>query len=328
LAGLAGKLTGARVVCIDHGDLSLFTERIRRVYAAEYLSVVAKKPWPVRLAVKGLLAAYWPSRYLLGRIAARTVDHFLIPGVAGDSIEEGYKKIGIHDSRVTRYGSMIDINRHALPDAVSRAAQREQIGAADDAIVIAMVCRLSPEKGIDIALESISQALAALSADRRARVRLLIAGDGPIRKQVEASIRRFGLGQYCTLLGELSTGKVNTLLGISDIFLYTSTRGACFAMAILEAMASGCAVIASTEPLSNEVLLAEERGIAVPPRDVAETGKALERLLNDVELCHRMGVAARDYIAAHHSPTLFRRNLLRATCWCGLDELLECNYEI
>jgi glycosyltransferase involved in cell wall biosynthesis len=322
LAGLAGKLTGVRVVCIDHGDLSLFTDRIRRVYGAEYLRVVATKPWPLRLALKGLLVAYWPSRYLLGHIAARSVDHFLIPGVAGDSVEEGCKIIGIPASRITRYGSMIDINRHVLPDAVSRATQRQQLGVAVDAIIIAIACRLSSEKGINIALESISQALVTLPASQRTQVRVLIAGDGPLRKQVEEGICQFGLSHCCTLLGDLSADKIITLLGMSDIFLYTSTRGACFAMAVLEAMASGCAVIASTEPLSNAILLAEGRGIVVRPGEVAETSKALNHLLNDVELCHRMGLAARDHIAVHHSPALFRRNLLRATSWSGLDELL------
>src|SRR5207245_10390627 len=138
-------------------------------------------------------------------------------------------------------------------------------GIADDALVMSMVCRLAPEKGLGVALESISQALSALPSVLRERVRVIIAGDGPLRKQVEGEIHKRHLDQNCLLWGEASTAEVIALLGLSDIFLYTSTRGACFSMAILEAMASGCAVVASTLPVANASLLAEGRGIAVPP---------------------------------------------------------------
>jgi glycosyltransferase involved in cell wall biosynthesis len=176
-------------------------------------------------------------------------------------------------------------------------------------------------------LESVSRALAGLSSELRARVRIIIAGDGPLRQQVEEGILLRGLSQAFSLWGETSAGDVISLLSISDIFLYTSTRGSCFSMAVLEAMASGCAVIASTEPLSNARLLAEGRGIAVPPGDAEQTALALVQLVNDLELCHRMGDLARDYIAVHHSAAVFRRTLLRATYWSGLDEFLHVEME-
>jgi len=93
-------------------------------------------------------------------------------------------------------------------------------------------------------------------------------------------------------------------------------------MAVLEAMASGCAVIASTRPLSNAHLLADGRGIAVPAENVEQTSQALILLLNDLELCYQMGNLARDYVARHHSAAMFRRSLLRVTKWSSLDEML------
>lgn len=94
-------------------------------------------------------------------------------------------------------------------------------------------------------------------------------------------------------------------------------------MAVLEAMASGCAVVASTEPKSNAHLLSEGRGIAVPPGDVAKTSAALIRLVNDLELCRQMGRLARNYIAVQHSGAMFRRTLMRVTYWSALDEILN-----
>jgi glycosyltransferase involved in cell wall biosynthesis len=323
-AALAAKVTGVRVVCIDHGNLRMLKSPIYRI---ERIHALAARHWTRRTIERLLFVWYWPSLYLLARISARCVDHFLIPGVEGDGVEEACNAIGIRASRITRFASMIEVDRHPVLDAMSRANTREKYGIAADAVLIVMVCRLAPAKGIDIALESISQALSALSSELRARVCIIIAGDGELRQQVEEGIFLRGLSQAFSLWGETSAGDVISLLSISDIFLYTSTRGSCFSMAVLEAMASGCAVIASTEPMSNAHLLTEGRGIAVPPGDAEQTALALVQLVNDLELCHRMGDLARNYIAVHHSAVVFRRTLLRATCWSGLDEFLHVEME-
>lgn len=314
LAGLVGKLTGVRVVCIDHGNISLFTPRNKRVYCQERVNAIATKnwSWPTRFAARSLLRFYWPSRYLAARISACCMDHFLIPGVPGDSIEEGCQILGIPAHRITRYGSMIDITRHVVPETPLREHIRREQGLPAEAMIVAIVCRLSPEKSVDIALESIHRALEALAPCERERVCVVIVGDGPMRAQLEQEVQRRGLAHYCLFWGERTHDEVVTLLGISDIFLYTSQRGACFAMAVLEAMASGCAVVASTEPFSNAVLLAEGRGIAVSAGDVEQTTEALVRLISDAGLCRHMGMLARDYIRAYHSPEMMKRLLLQA----------------
>ncbi len=319
-ASLAGKIAGVRTVCIDHGGLKLLNDRMYRI---ERRRALATKHWARRLIEPLLFPLYWPSLYLLARISAQFADHFLIPGVAGDGVEEICKQLKIPHSRLTRFASMVDVDLYSTPETSSRAALHEKYAIDSDAIIVTMVCRLTPEKGIDIALHSLARALSAISPAQRERVHIIIAGEGPLRHQIEKDIHNHELSQKCVLWGETSTTDVISLLGLSDIFLYTSTRGACFSMAVLEAMASGCAVIASTEPISNARLLAGGRGIAVSPADVEQTSAALVRLVNDPELCRHMGNLARDYIATHHNPTAFKRTLLRVTSWSRLDQLLK-----
>jgi glycosyltransferase involved in cell wall biosynthesis len=321
-AALAAKLAGVRVVCLDHGNLTLLKNQ---AFRKERLDALTKKNWTqlrIRLA-RWRYKLYWPSLNLFAWIVVRMTDHFLIPGIAGDSIEDGCRRLGLHLSRVTRFASMIDINRYALPDTISRETFRMTRGIPNNTIIIAMVCRLAPEKGIDIALESISLALSTASSVLRDKVNVIIAGDGPLHEHIKGEISRRDLDNNCTLWGEISTADVALLLGCSDIFLYTSTRGACFSMAVLEAMASGCAVVASTEPLSNKHLLAEGRGIAVPPGNAEKTGMALASLINDLDLCRKMGSLARNYVAIQHSANMFRRSLMRVTYWSALDEFLN-----
>ncbi len=318
-SGLAAKLAGMRVVCIDHANLTLLKSPI---YREEHRRALATRSWSFRLCAGLMLELYWPTLYQIARISGRFVDHFLVPGIVGDGVEEICEKLGVYSSRITRFNSMIDTQHHIIPEATVRSRMREQKGLDGDSIVIAIACRLAPEKGLEVAMESLSQSLARLDPTLYTRVRIIVAGDGPLRQYMEEEIQRRGLNQVCQLWGNLSHDAAIELLSMSDIFLYTSTRGACFPMAVLEAMASGCAVIASKQPMSNAHLLAQERGIAVDAGNAEKTAVALEKLINSAELRYNMGRSARNYIEKQHSPEKFRRDLQRATYWSDLGTLL------
>ena len=318
-AALAGKLTGVRVVCIDHGHLTLLKSK---TYRAERVKILANKAWYRRYLSRLLYVFYWPSLVLCARVAARLTDYYLVPGIAGDGIEEVCEQLGVPPSRLVRFASMIHLENHPVLDSTTRAETRTRKNLPTDAIVIAIICRLAPEKGLGVALESISMALAR-SIALKERVRVVIAGDGPLRQQVEDDVDRLGLRQICVFWDDIAQQEVFSLLAMSDIFLYTSIRGACFPMAVLEAMAAGCAVIASTQPASNAHLLAEGRGIAVHAGDIEQTSVALTTVMHDLARGNTMGTLAREYIERFHSPEEFRRTLLRATYWSGLDKLIH-----
>ncbi|HEV2655402.1 MAG TPA: glycosyltransferase [Ktedonobacteraceae bacterium] len=320
-AVLASQLLDTRVVCIDHGVLSLLEDHT--MVSQQRLAAQDTKRWPrLRKAVLRIQNLfYWPSLWLTARFAVSSVDHLLIPGVEGDGIDEVCTRLGVMPGRLTRFATMIE--QVSVLDASAQARVRARYGIAPHALVIVLVCRLAPEKGIDIALAAIEQALSSCSPEMRAAVYVVIAGDGPLRGSIERDIAQRALTDSVVLAGELPATDVSALLGASDIFLYTSTRGACLSVSLLEAMAAGCAIIASTLPLANVHMLAEGRGTTVPPGNVEATGRALISLLDDAGRRQRMGERARAYVALHHSPTAFRRVLLRATSWSDLDQIIS-----
>ncbi|WP_152999592.1 glycosyltransferase, partial [Curtobacterium citreum] len=80
-----------------------------------------------------------------------------------------------------------------------------------------------------------------------------------------------------------------------------------------EAMAAGCAVVASAVPGIVDVVQDGENGLLVPPGDPAALATALERLLGDADLVRRLGAAAARTAQAHTVPAVADRyrSLLR-----------------
>jgi glycosyltransferase involved in cell wall biosynthesis len=154
--------------------------------------------------------------------------------------------------------------------------------------VVISVGRLSVEKGLDLVLAA---------AGGRPRVTFLLAGDGPLRAQLErrapANVR---------FLGRLERDEVASLHRSADGFVYAGRQGANTPYAVLEAMASGLPVVATTAPEAHRAMLADGRGIAVEPDDAAALASGIDRLLADPNLRASMGAAARAYVETNHAP--------------------------
>ncbi len=307
-AAIAGKITGRRVVCMDHGSITLLNSVAYRRERYNELRMYSR----VRRLFSALrFAWYWRSLRLLAQIATRYTDHFLI---AGDEVADVYiQQLGVHPERITRYAYTVDTTRFTPLDKEAKAILRAEHSFSQETILITLINRLAPEKGLSQALEGIDTTLRTLKSEIRQRVKVLIVGDGPLRASLLDDIQRRGLTATCCLYGEATPATVVDLLAITDIFLYSGTRGTNYSMAVLEAMAASCAVVATTSPQSNALLLAEERGIAVSPDSASEIAGALTHLCNNSELIPRMGQAARTYVAYHHSAAALQRSLLQAS---------------
>ncbi|MEO7001947.1 MAG: D-glucuronyl C5-epimerase family protein [Ktedonobacterales bacterium] len=301
---------GIPVVTMDHGNVTLpFDDRYRQ----QRLQDFRRQPFPKRTLSRMRFAIYLRVLRRLLRRATPQTDRFLI---AGDEVEDAYRKrLHVLPDRIIRYPYRVDVNRFALASADERAQVREALGLATDALVVTLINRLAPEKGLEFAIAGLAQAYHALPAGERSRLRVVIAGSGPLRAELERWIAAAELEAVCALAGEATPDDVTRLLKASDIFLYTGTRGTNYSMAVLEAMAAGCAVIATTEPRSNARLLADGRGIALAPGDADAVGVALTHMLTQHAERERMGQAAREYTATYHSDEALRRSLRRALPW-------------
>ena len=129
---------------------------------------------------------------------------------------------------------LVSIRETCIPDDVSRGLEA-RIGSSAPRVVLA--ARLVPDKRVFEACEAILDVSRAVPD-----VKLVIAGDGPLRDELERWIRERGMG-HVVCLGLLSGDEMIALYRTADLLLFPSVREK-FGMVVIEALASGVPVIA------------------------------------------------------------------------------------
>lgn len=129
-------------------------------------------------------------------------------------------------------------------------------------------------------------------------VRLALAGDGPQRAELEREARELGLGDRVEFLGWESN--LAPVFARWSIFVQPSLHDA-LPMTVLEAMAAGLPVVATSVEGLPEVVIDGETGLLVPPADSGALATAIRTLSLDGDLRSRLGAAARRRVEEHFS---------------------------
>ena len=142
--------------------------------------------------------------------------------------------------------------------------------------------RLSPEKGVDVLVESMG---------RLGTARLEVVGDGPERARLEALAAAVAPGRF-SFLGRVPRGRVMELLGAAAVAVMPSRCHDNQPMAVLEAYGCGVPVVATSLGGLPE-LTQGGCGLTVPPEDPEALAAALGGLLADPAKVAAMGRASR-----------------------------------
>lgn len=133
-------------------------------------------------------------------------------------------------------------------------------------------------------------------AERHPEARLVLAGDGPLRGEVEALAGSLGLGGRVLFLGARSD-LAEWMAGADLLVLSSRIEGV--PGVVLEAAARGLPVVATAVGSVPDAVGDGTTGLLVPPGDPEALAGALERLLADGELRSRMGAAGREHVRKH-----------------------------
>lgn len=169
---------------------------------------------------------------------------------------------------------------------VQKLARNKVMGS--QGTIMTMVARLSYPKDHHTLLKGF-----ALLTQKRADLRLRIAGEGPLKNELMKLAETLGIIKSVEFTGHRDD--IRGILLETDIFVL-STRKEGMPISILEAMEAGCVVVATDIPTVNEVVVNDVTGKLVPMNDEYALAETLDMLIREPERSRLLSKNARDYI--------------------------------
>jgi len=245
------------------------------------------------------------ARHVLGR--ARSVI------ACSDDLRERGIALGARSARSVTVPYGVDADRFR-PDASAgaRLRQRWQIGEGE--IVVFSAGRFVRKKGFEYLID----AVASLGASAMP-IRLVLAGAGDLERELRGRIAAQGIGDRVLLPGIVPHDEMAAALAAADIVAIPSIRDESgnvdgLPNTLLEALASGTPVVATTAGGIPSVVERDRTGLLVPERDSAALASAIRMLAGDPARRAALGAAGR------------ARMITRAS-WAGVAERIEEAYD-
>lgn len=256
---------------------------IRRNFGLPMLLEVNAPLYEERTRYDGIFLrrlAAWSQRYVW-----RGADFVLpVTSVLGDMV----RAAGVPRERIAVIPNAIDPDRfgkNSLPadDAKSRLG-------LDRLLVLGFTGFVREWHGLERVVDWI--------ADRAdgAGLHLLIVGDGPARKSIEALARRRGVADRVTVTGIVDRDRVPDYVAAFDVALQPAVVSYASPLKLFEYLAMGRAIVAPASPNIREVLTDGENAVLFDPNQSDGMSRAIERICSDAGLRRRVADGARKTI--------------------------------
>src|SRR5258706_770288 len=175
-------------------------------------------------------------------------------------------------------------------ESVNDLTLRAKLGLAAGDFVIGKIARLAPLKGH----EDLFLAVQAL-LPQWPGARLLLIGDGPLRKQLESRAKTLGLEGKVIFTGLVKPDQVPRYVAIMDCVAHLSAREA-LSRALPQALAAGKPVISYDFDGADEVCLNGETGFLVHTGDIASVTRHLLQFAREPVLREELGAKGRCFV--------------------------------
>lgn len=179
----------------------------------------------------------------------------------------------------------IDVSRFELtPELKARAQERRKIARGKPFLLF--VGRLRYYKGLHFLIQALS---------RIEDAHLVIVGSGPELKNIRKQVKLFKVDNRVTLAGSVGDEDLVSYYHAADVFCLPShLRSEAYGLVQLEAMACGVPVVScdlkTGVPYVNQH---EKTGLIVPPAAPGKLAEAVNKLIKDITLRHRLGDTAK-----------------------------------
>ncbi|MCX8082765.1 MAG: glycosyltransferase family 4 protein [bacterium] len=221
------------------------------------------------------------------KIASFFTDKFIC---VGEIMKERYLSAGIgNQSRYVVIYSGFDIKPY-LEAEKSREESRRKLGIKENEKVIGMVGRLFYLKGQEYLIKAFADIVKEYPD-----VKLLLVGDGILRKQLEDYAREKGILSKVIFTGLVPPEEIPEYIAVMDILAHTSLREG-LPKAVAQGFAGGRPVVAFDVDGAKELVINDKTGYLIPPKDIVMLREKLLFLLKNSEISYKMGNAGRKIV--------------------------------
>ena len=213
--------------------------------------------------------------------------------MVGKQVYERYLSLGlVQADRAHAVLNGIPVDRFTA-SRERRSNARSELGLNEQDLVIGCVGRLVPLKNHQRMIDVMPSLLT-----QHPGLKLVIVGDGERRQALTDQIKQLGLEANVLLAGQRSN--VSDLLPAFDIFaLPSQTEGV--SIALLEACATGLAVVATNVGGNPEIVRDQVTGLLIPTDDNAALEAALSQLLDTPDRRQGLGLRAANWVRENAS---------------------------
>ncbi|MFC7157384.1 glycosyltransferase family 4 protein [Halomarina halobia] len=217
-------------------------------------------PWPTEYRIRaGHEATIGPTRRRLNARLRRAIEARVL-----DACDDVVTLSGFMADELRRVYGAGTASPTVVPGGVDTDRYSPNAGPFDpmdtaDGVSLLTVRRLSPRMGHGILLEAFARV-----RERHPDAELYVAGDGPLRAELEEAAGRLGVGGATTFLGYVPDADLPAVYASADVFVLPTLRLEGFGLATLEALASGTPVVGTAVGGTVEILAEYADGAAAP----------------------------------------------------------------
>ena len=263
-----------------------------------WLAVIARYLLDGRSIIKIRNGSYINNKRYLSRAHRRWL--FVIPLRLADRVvvvsrdgEQLTHRLGIPPTRVVRVPNGVDTNLFHPVSREVKLATRKRLGFTDNTTIVLYVGRLSlATKDLD----TLMHAWAHLPDDVRAEALLVLVGDGVHREKLMHLINSLGIAESVLMVGRKR--EIRDYYWAADIFTLPS-RDEGLSNALLEAMACGLPVVASSVGGTPDVVEEDQNGLLYEPENYHQLAQKLALMIEMKDHWDKMGELGRQAVTSY-----------------------------
>lgn len=273
-AGYISRKTGAPIVHTYH---TLYEQYVTYVFPSQRIG------------------AYFVGK--LSKLRLRKAEAIVAPTQKVESVLKNY---GLSNPiHVIPSGIALEQHKQRITQQ-ERLEKRRALGIPDDHMVLLNLGRLGTEKNLTELVE-----LFALTRPHHSKLKLLIVGDGPARKDLEEAAVRLGVAEHVIFTGMVEPSEVHKYYQLGDVFVSASTSET-QGLTYLEAAANGLPLLCRRDPCLDGVLVEGRNGYEYEAVD--EFCEIIDTILAHPEWCRAAGSQS-EQIAAVYDKSHFAEQI-------------------